>query len=172
MPSEYFKQRLAEIKKSDLPARAATSLQKYVRMETTRHGRPVYYYRSGKGPRIRLPDPNVDAVAFNQAYLAASKGVALPVAPKLKALANEDPGRIGYIYFLRSGDMVKIGFAANVKSRLAALRTAAPNSELLLTIPGTQATERFLHAHFHAYRCYGEWFRLEYGLASFISAGG
>lgn len=48
----------------------------YVQVETTRHGRRVYYFRrSRKDKRIRLPDLGTDA--FRPAYEAALKGEAL-----------------------------------------------------------------------------------------------
>lgn len=49
-----------------------TRLPPNVTRERNRHGRPVFYYRVGKGPRIRLPDYGTDE--FAEAYRAALGG--------------------------------------------------------------------------------------------------
>lgn len=49
-----------------------TRLPPNVTRERNRHGTPVFYYRVGKGPRIRLPDYGTDA--FSDAYRAALAG--------------------------------------------------------------------------------------------------
>lgn len=46
----------------------------YVYRQTTRHGRAVFYFRKGKGKRIRLPDYGADD--FDSAYKAALTGIA------------------------------------------------------------------------------------------------
>lgn len=54
-------------------------LYPHVKRETTRHGRRVWYFRRGKGPRIRLPD-DYGSPAFIAAYHAALSGVSPPTA--------------------------------------------------------------------------------------------
>ena len=49
-----------------------TRLPPNVTRERNRHGTVVYYYRVGKGPRVRLPDYGTDE--FTEAYQAALKG--------------------------------------------------------------------------------------------------
>lgn len=49
-----------------------TRLPPNVTRERNRHGKPVFYYRVGKGPRIRLPDYGTEA--FAEAYQAALAG--------------------------------------------------------------------------------------------------
>lgn len=56
-------------------------LDKYVYRETNRHGNHAYYFRKGKGKRIRLPDFGSDG--FEEAYLAARQST-LP-APRRAA---------------------------------------------------------------------------------------
>lgn len=46
-------------------------LDRFVYRETSRHGKPTYYFRRGKGKRIRLPDPFADKAAYDLAYIAA-----------------------------------------------------------------------------------------------------
>jgi len=46
-------------------------LDRFVYREYTRHERPVYYFRRGKGKRTRLPDPFTDKEAYDTAYRAA-----------------------------------------------------------------------------------------------------
>ena len=170
MASNYVAQRLAEINaSSEMKERALRHRDGVVR-EKTRHGKTVYYYRKGAGRRIRLPDPDIQPMAFNQAYLAAVRGKEIsfersPAAPSM------DVGKAGYVYFVQSGESVKIGFSQNVGNRLKALRTGtAEGAKIVLVIPGTQGTERYFHAHFAAHRLSGEWFRLDGALAAFIAA--
>lgn len=55
----------------------------FVHSEITRHGRRVWYFRKGRGPRIRLPD--YGAPDFADAYAAALAGeIVAPKKPSLK----------------------------------------------------------------------------------------
>lgn len=56
----------------------------YVHKQTTRHGKTVYYFRHGKGPRIRLPD-KYGSREFVAAYRAALAGEAQPSQTKYAA---------------------------------------------------------------------------------------
>ena len=54
--------------------RASRKLEKYVVRQITQHGKTVYYFRKGKGPRTRLPGvPGSEE--FEKAYLAARAAV-------------------------------------------------------------------------------------------------
>lgn len=173
--SSYFEQRLAEVKSApavNLKRRIDPSRKKYIQTETTRHGKRVLYFRKD-GRRIRLPDPKIaGAAAFNLAYDAAARGEALPIAatPKPLPMFSLEIGRPGFVYFLRMGDKVKIGFSTNVGKRLKAIQTACPlPAEVVKIIPGSEQTERYFHAHFAANRINGEWFALDSHLAAFLS---
>lgn len=63
----------------DMPRR----LPAYVYREVTRHGRAAWYYRKGKGKRIRLPAFGADG--FEAAYLAA---VGIKTPPRSSKIAN------------------------------------------------------------------------------------
>jgi hypothetical protein len=63
------------------------------------------------------------------------------------------------IYFLRSGDRVKIGVTISLGRRIKALESASGASiDLIGSIPGTKDCERELHEQFAEYRIKGEWF--------------
>lgn len=68
---------MAALFPSDAPMR--TRLPPNVTSETNRHGTRVFYYRVGKGARIRLPAYGTPE--FEPAYRAALAGAPLPVAP-------------------------------------------------------------------------------------------
>jgi integrase len=55
-------------------------LPPYVIRERSRHGRVVFYFRVGKGPRVRLPD--LGTPEFEQAYQAARQAAAPPQPPQ------------------------------------------------------------------------------------------
>lgn len=66
-------------------------------------------------------------------------------------------GNPGFVYYLRNGDLIKIGYAKNVFLRMAHY---PPNAELLAVEPGSKALERARHGQFNHYLRYGrEWFR-------------
>lgn len=48
-------------------------LYKFIERATTRHGRSVYYFRKGRGARVRLPD-DYGSKEFRRAYFAALNG--------------------------------------------------------------------------------------------------
>jgi hypothetical protein len=64
------------------------------------------------------------------------------------------------IYFIRSGQYVKIGISARPWARLAEFQTANPEPlEMLAIGPGDFAFEAELHQLFGEHRGAGEWFR-------------
>lgn len=65
------------------------------------------------------------------------------------------------VYFIQSGDNVKIGITRNVAKRVASLQTGSAMPLVVLnTMPGGEKTESILHAALAAYRQSGEWFKL------------
>lgn len=80
---------------------------------------------------------------------------------KCKTMATQ-----GHVYFLRSGNVVKIGFSTNLRERQKSLRTARPEPSFICkVVKGSPATERALHKRFAQYRLAGEWFDLRGDLA-------
>lgn len=49
----------------------------YVAVETTRHGKTAYYFRKGRGPRIRLPN-DIGSEEFKDAYVSALDAQPVP----------------------------------------------------------------------------------------------
>lgn len=65
------------------------------------------------------------------------------------------------VYFIRSGNFVKIGKANNPHKRLRQLQTGSPRKlELASVIPGGKSEEKRLHAKYSHLRANGEWFHL------------
>jgi hypothetical protein len=63
---------------------------------------------------------------------------------------------VGWVYYLRVGDQVKIGFSSDVRRRL---RAYPPGSELLAVEPGDKKLERRRHNEFFEWLAAGrEWF--------------
>jgi len=85
----------------------------------------------------------------------------------------EDDEQAGYVYVIRSGSHVKIGYTRNdPKSRLSYLQIgSAEKLTLAASIHGSPALEKRLHAHFDDLRTAGEWFREEGALAAWIQSG-
>lgn len=65
----------------------------------------------------------------------------------------------GWIYYLRVGDLVKIGYTTNILRRM---REYPPDSRLLAVHPGTLDFEKQMHDIFRGSRARGrEWYRPE-----------
>lgn len=75
-----------------------------------------------------------------------------------------------YLYFIRRGDLVKIGRAVDPVDRLDELQSANPDRlTLLAAAPAHANLEKVVHGHFADCRIgSGEWFRLNPALADFI----
>jgi len=81
-----------------------------------------------------------------------------------------NPPRVGVVYFIKSGPLVKIGFTTNLATRMEKIRNGNPHELTLLgSMPGTDDSELFLHQMFSAYRTTGEWFRIEGALDVFLA---
>lgn len=168
----YVEDRLAEIQAAPLRRKPH---HPHVEKWKTRHGKVMFYYREGKGTRIRLPDPNVVGEdEFNRAYQKASTGKisSQPKRGTAPALSG-DTGKPGYIYFVRNGRTVKIGFTTAIKSRMKTIQTSCAEAvEVLMVMPGTEGTEKFLHKRFSDNHIGGEWFSLVGCLADLVGFKG
>jgi len=90
----------------------------------------------------------------------------LPVRHKA---TTDDSGSV--VYFIKAGNVVKIGIAANADKRLRELQTANPHRlELLGTITGGRSKEMELHERFHHLRLSGEWFTASAELLEYVAA--
>lgn len=167
----YFQKRMQEINNDPSLRVGRGASRRHVTKETDRHGNTKYYYRPHKGKRTRLPDPKiVGEREFQRAYEAAVNGVSAP-STKVRIIPNflDKKSRLGYVYFIKMGNAVKIGFSTSVGSRLKTIQTSCPEpAEVMLVLPGSQATEQFFHEHFSKYRLSGEWFSLEGKLVAFL----
>jgi hypothetical protein len=77
--------------------------------------------------------------------------------------------RPGLVYFMQSGDFIKIGYTRSPAARVMKMRTDCPMPIVLLhSEPGTFQQERFLHRQFAAHRTQGEWFRAAPELLEYI----
>lgn len=69
----------------------------------------------------------------------------------------------GYVYFLRAGNTVKIGFSKNLRGRQEKLRNGNAYPVFICKfVKGTRATERAYHKR------YAEWFDLRGRLAKYL----
>lgn len=76
----------------------------------------------------------------------------------------------GFIYFLQCDSRIKIGFAKDVKRRIADISCACPFPvKLLGTQRGSISEEQALHKRFAAARVTGEWFNFSDDIAQYIT---
>jgi hypothetical protein len=65
----------------------------------------------------------------------------------------------GYIYFLKSGEAIKIGFSRKPMVRASDLATGLSHGiDTMTFVPGTEREERCAHAFLARFRRAGEWF--------------
>ena len=100
-----------------------------------------------------------------------------PVTPeKAKAIACfsqpvERNTNEGFIYFISTDKLVKIGYTNNIKQRTSTLKTLSPKPlRLLGVMKGSKYLERKLHNNFIKYIKHGEWFSASTELLKFIEA--
>lgn len=72
------------------------------------------------------------------------------------------------VYFVRMGDLIKIGHTANLRRRLHGLSLTV--KQVLATEPGGKEREAELHVQFTHLREFGEWFRAEPDLLAHIES--
>lgn len=79
--------------------------------------------------------------------------------------------RDGFIYFIRAGDLVKIGFSTNPPKRFASFRALLPSMTVLGVHAGTMAEEKLLHKLFADQHVTHEWFKHSDALEEAAKAG-
>jgi hypothetical protein len=86
--------------------------------------------------------------------------------PALDPAGSQQP----VVYFVRIGDLVKIGTTVSLPKRLTHFRAHTQDQpQVLLVLPGSYAEEKQLHALFRADRVRGEWFTLSPALTEFMA---
>lgn len=88
----------------------------------------------------------------------------------LKAKSESQPskvcgGKSGWVYFIGSKGLIKIGSTTNeVKKRVAALKVGNPDMTLLATIKSEDCRklEKQLHRHFAKNNINGEWYKITF----------
>jgi hypothetical protein len=108
-------------------------------------------------PEPKLPKPNKVLPDLAVAILAAAK-----TKDTYAPMPNERPRGPGFVYFIRCGEYVKVGFTKNPQERTKSLRSMTPYpTKMLKVIAGTMAGERAIHKVLAEYHHHFEWFRLE-----------
>lgn len=66
----------------------------------------------------------------------------------------------GFVYFMRAGDAVKIGYSTDVMQRRTELQTgSAEVIDMIVAVRRRKSFERMLHRRFARHRLHGEWFK-------------
>jgi hypothetical protein len=87
-----------------------------------------------------------------------------------KSAALRESRQNGYVYFLRIGDRIKIGWSARPFVRAAGIKTDLSSPlDALAAFRGTKLDERRLHRQFAAFRTSGEWFACNAKLSRFLA---
>lgn len=86
------------------------------------------------------------------------------------ALPTDEDLPDGWVYFIRGGDFVKIGWSGDPDRRRDGLATGSPfELEVIGKVPGSVLDERAFHAAFAHLRANGEWFAAKPELIAFMN---
>lgn len=131
---------------------------------------PALRRRGVRGVDLRHPDGTWfllhECMEYSTAVTTRAQIAKASVVPVLdhnqrRPYKRKLPNRSGdeFVYFLRSGDHIKIGFSRDPLRRLSNLKTAAPlGISWFAMVRGAQADEARLHEELKAHRGSGEWF--------------
>lgn len=121
------------------------------------------YVRRAGSKKIPIPG-KLGSRKFMAAYHAAMQQTAESPKPRRRDL-HKGP----CIYFIRGGDLIKIGRTNDLRGRLSNLQIGSPTPlEVLLVLADTGPLEKVLHRRFAKARAHGEWFRAEKKLLEYI----
>ena len=74
------------------------------------------------------------------------------------------------VYFIKSGDFIKIGTTTDIKKRMAVLQVGSPfKLSVLALVEGSFEEESKLHTKFKKQRMKGEWFKINKKILDYIS---
>lgn len=105
------------------------------------------------------------AQALNVRASESKSGTTPPPSRKEK-----NPREPGFIYFLRVGELVKIGYSNRPTRRLKELRTAmGVEFDAFLAVRGVRADERIIHEALEKHRRHREWFVLAPAVSMLMS---
>lgn len=111
--------------------------------------------------------------AINQPYIHSvtyDANTKTMTAIHLPANFRPDNDATEWVYFLRAGDFVKIGYTTDLAGRLKRLQTGSPHElKLLMLQRGSKETERGFHRQFRPLQAHGEWFKLEGALLDYLN---
>jgi hypothetical protein len=108
-------------------------------------------------------------LGVNDARTCEPRDTRLTQRRSLSDLGSHRPKRLASVYFIRSGDMIKIGYSRSPEDRMKALQTSHHTRlELIGVIPGSYQTESRLHRQFRHLKGSGEWFRATPDLLLYI----
>lgn len=95
-------------------------------------------------------------------------GIVVPAA-LVKREANIPASDRGHVYFIRMGNMIKIGWSTDVDRRVSELSTTAAYALVVEhTISGSMELEKFFHLRFADLRSNNEWFFQKGELRDFL----
>ena len=139
------------------------------RADIAKNGYPTKTARLWSGPLDATPTADEMEIIRRECFrLQGEMREWNRVGDKRASRRFRAPGRV---YFVRSGDLIKIGFAQNVNERISDLRTASASQiHLIVSIRGSRYSEQCLHWQFRPSRERGEWFRETDDLRAFIEA--
>jgi T5orf172 domain len=140
-----------------------------VKLRTKKVGIQIPFYRIEHGRGYWCPNSRMRALGFSHVPCGKDGPDAWKIAHEWNErwqtrrrparMADPQMKRPGFIYFLRSGDRIKIGFTKSPAQRFRKLQTGlARRPDLLVFIAGSFADEHDMHLRLAEHWTEGEWF--------------
>lgn len=80
-------------------------------------------------------------------------------------------GKDPVVYFVRGGELIKIGWSRHVRSRVMGMKIGSPAALTVVALAlGGWELEAVLHAKYSEYHSHGEWFRYEGRLRELVDS--
>jgi hypothetical protein len=92
-----------------------------------------------------------------------------PNREEMERINNALKAPPGWVYFLRSGALIKIGYSCDIPKRMAAYATHNPDAQLMVVTPGTRDDEKNYQNRFGHLRIKLEWFSFGGELAELLN---
>jgi hypothetical protein len=115
--------------------------------------------RHDNGDWYSIGEAEQFAVERRNEFLAMGGGRRIRSMAPIVRVRCPAPEAVGFVYFLRSGDHIKIGFSKDPRRRASDLSSGlASGINILAYVPGSRDDERRLHHALRRHRQSGEWF--------------
>ena len=135
----------------------------------TRHDETTHQQESPTffpAKRYKRTLPTIREIARDNLIISRFTSIDRTIA---RQISEERQQTEGYVYFVRCGEYIKIGYTSDPNTRMSKFRTNNPYvCELVAIMKGGRIREAEIQRQFSEHLHRGEWYRLHESIAVFI----